>query len=371
MCADRGIPLLGTKGASVHVRAITGALARRGHDVHMLCARIGEGNPAPHVASVQHCDSPEHLDTALRTLMADHALDVVLERYSLESGTARRTSRVLAIPLVLEVNAPLVLEAARWRGLTDPERHLVAEREKFRSADAVIAVSSTLVEYVERQAPGALVRRVPNGAEIEPFARARAERVGVDRGDVVIGFAGSMKPWHGVDDLLDAFARLREMRLPAQLVLAGHGPKETALRERVAATVGLRGSVEFLGSVPHEDMPGVLARFDIGAAPYQQSPDFYFSPLKVVEYLASGLPVVYPRIGDLPELVAGAGIAYEPGDSDALSGALAALVQDSGLRARLSVAAVARAPELSWETTARTVEDLLARVAAAGTRTSS
>ena len=46
VCVDRGIPLLGTKGASVHVRAITTALAARGHQVHVCCARLGDGNRA-------------------------------------------------------------------------------------------------------------------------------------------------------------------------------------------------------------------------------------------------------------------------------------------------------------------------------------
>jgi glycosyltransferase involved in cell wall biosynthesis len=233
-----------------------------------------------------------------------------------------------------------------------------------------MAVSSALVEYVTRQAPGATVRHIPNGADVEAFARARDGRAPVDRTEVIIGFAGSMKPWHGVDHLIDAFAHLRETRSPARLVLAGHGPEEPALRDRVAGDPRLQPYVQFLGAVPHHEMPGILVGFDIGAAPYTASEDFYFSPLKVVEYLAAGLPVVYPRIGDLPDLVADAGIGYDPGNPDALRCALAELARDSDLRAAHASAAALRAPGLSWDATARRIEDLLQQLAASGTRTS-
>ncbi len=365
--ADRGIPVLGGKGASVHVREITGALAGLGHEVHLLSTRLGEGNPPPPVASIRFCESPALLESALDNLVATSAVDVVLERYSLESGTARRASARARIPLVLEVNAPLVLEAQRWRGLGDIDRHLATEAETFRSADAVIVVSSALAEYVRRRAPDVTVQRIPNGADVERIAAAEPAVLDVAVGSVVIGFTGSMKPWHGVLELLDAFEEISPRRPEAMLVLAGSGPEEVHVRERVSGSATLRRSVKVLGAVAHHEIPAILASFDIGVAPYLPTKDFYFSPLKIVEYLAAGLPVVFPQLGDLPELVGDAGFAYAPDTGGALADALEHAITSRSERKRLSLLAQRQATGFSWSKTAGAVEHVLSSTLARST----
>jgi glycosyltransferase involved in cell wall biosynthesis len=359
VCSDPGIPLLGTKGASAHVRQITTALTGRGHSVHLLCASIGAGNSPPAVATISPCETESDIDRALTALARAAKVDAVIERYSLESGAARRTSRRLGIPLVLEVNAPLVIEASRWRGLGDVSTHLESEREIFRTADAVVAVSAALVEYVATRAPTVPVQRIANGADVAAIAAARTMRPRTSRTNVVVGFIGSMKPWHGVHELLDAFERVSRRHPTASLVFVGQGPEESALRERAREDLQLRERVRFMGAVSHDEIPPLLATFDIGAAPYLPSDDFYFSPLKVIEYLAAGLPVVYPWLGDLPELVDDAGIAYESAQPGALAAALDLLIGDPQLRQRCSEAAIARAPAHSWHTTAEAVESVL------------
>ena len=105
-----------------------------------------------------------------------------------------------------------------------------------------------------------------------------------------------------------------------------------------------------------ENRKALLASFDVGVAPYPPSEDFYFSPLKVVEYLAAGLPVVHPRLGDLTEVVGDAGIAYDAEDSNGLAAALDRAVRDAELRRRCSAAARSRAQAFSWDATAAAVE---------------
>ena len=274
VCADRGIPLLGTKGAAVHLRAITTALSARGHDVHVLCARLGDGNPPPHIASIRECGTDRDLSDALCELHASDGLDAVLERYSLESGTARCTSTDLGIPLTLEVNAPLVLEAARWRGLTDVTGNLAREQQVFETADAVIVVSRALAHYVNTAAPHTPTHWIPNGADLDRLAAlTRPHRRGHPLSDVVVGFTGSMKRWHGLHELLDAFAIVHDLHLNSVLVLAGTGPEEHALQQRVNTDARLRDCVRFVGAVPHGDIPALLATFDIGVAPYLASED--------------------------------------------------------------------------------------------------
>src|SRR5262249_43762024 len=131
------------------------------------------------------------------------------------------------------------------------------------------------------------------------------------------------------------------------------------LRGRVSSDRRLRDCVRFAGSVPHDDIPALLATFDIGVAPYLPSEDFYFSPLKVVEYLAAGFPAVHPDPGDLCAMVADAGIAYDASNSIGLTAALDLMLRDSKLRRRCAAAARSRADVFSWATTAAAVESVL------------
>jgi glycosyltransferase involved in cell wall biosynthesis len=120
----------------------------------------------------------------------------------------------------------------------------------------------------------------------------------------------------------------------------------------------------FAGAVSHDEMPAALAAADIGVAPFdvERHPPlalgFYWSPLKVFEYMASGLPVVAPALPRLRDLVGDAveGRLYEPATSEALADALATLA-DPGRRAQLGAAARARAVrDYSWEAHCRALD---------------
>jgi glycosyltransferase involved in cell wall biosynthesis len=361
VCGDSGVPALGGKGASVHVRSVTGALARLGHRVAIACASVGQGNPAPAGVPVHELPAEAgHAGERIAELIAEHDAQAVLERYSLASGPARRAAGEAGVPHVLEVNAPLVREAARHRGLTDVPEAQQREREAFAGADAIGAVSQAVLAHVRRLAPdGPPARWIPNGVDVERFASAAPALPGMPADSVKIGFVGSMKPWHGVIELLHA-----TRDLDVQLVLAGHGPLLEELRR---AAAGER-DVHILGDMPHDRVPGLLRALDIGAAPYLPDEDFYFSPLKVLEYLAAGLPVVCPRVGDLPELVGNAGILYDAGDPAGLPRALARLAGDRELRAHAAAQARSRAARWSWARNASAYAQLARDAAAVAVR---
>lgn len=355
VCADPGIPVLGAKGASVHVRNIIDALVGRGHHVVLGCAALGAGNPAPGAAAVVELNEAD--DDQLFRLMRTHRVEAVIERYSLASGPARRASSRAGVPFVLEVNAPLVLEATRHRGLTDTARWLAWEREVFASADAIGVVSSALARYVSSVAPDATPRWVPNGVDVAMFEAAAPVDLALAGDAVTIGFVGSMKAWHGVVELVQAVADLGPSS-PAQLVVAGTGPQAGAIAALVAQN-GLGSRTCLLGEVAHAQIPSVLGSLDIGAAPYSTDDDFYFSPLKVLEYLAAGLPVVCPSAGDLPALVGDAGVLYPADERSALVDALRVLVDDPEGRGRAAASARARAAHLTWDSNAKAYEELV------------
>ena len=354
VCADRGISVRGHKGASVHVRAVTEALQRLGHSVTVAVRRVDGTNPPPAVSRIVQLDSDvDSARTQLRHLIALCGTPVVIERYSLESGAARQATVDLGVPLTLEVNAPLAQEATRYRGLDDPHA-FDREHRTLRSAERILVVSRPLLDYVRSVAPRVPARWIPNGVDTLAFTSAIPACLPVLGPGPLVGFAGSMKAWHGVDVLLDAFASARRRVPHLHLVLVGGGPEEPRLRNRALAP-DLAGSVTVTGHVIHHEVPALIKRFDVAVAPYLPQTDFYFHPLKVVEYLAAGVPVIYSDQGDLAELVGPAGLPHRPGCATELAERIVQATGDESLLAHLTGNTTGRAAGRDWRDVASEV----------------
>jgi glycosyltransferase involved in cell wall biosynthesis len=262
-------------------------------------------------------------------------------------------------PGLLEVNAPLVEEQARHRALLDIEAATEATARAFRAASVVLAVSLEVADYVRRcpGAPRAVV--LPNGVDperirpdVEPSRRGRP-------GSFTFGFVGTLKPWHGLHTLVQAFASVRRRHSNVRLLIVGDGPE----RERVASSAreaGCAHAVEFTGAVDPADVPALLTSMDAGVAPYPKLEHCYFSPLKLYEYMAAALPVVASDIGQVAEVIQHdvTGLLCPPGDARALANAFVRLMEDPNLRhtlGRNARAAVQR--EHTWSAvTARILE---------------
>ncbi len=357
VCADRGIPLLGNKGASVHVRSITSALSRLGHEVIVVVRAMGSGNQPPEVAEVVELPpDQEDAERRLGELMIGRRTDIVIERYSLDSGSARRAASLVGLPLLLEVNAPLVEEARRFRGLVDPAAD-GRELEVLAGADHIQVVSQALCEMVHTRVPQVPCTWIPNGVDLELFRHVGPAPLEGTENGLVVGFVGSMKPWHGVECLLEAFCLVRNTVSDAVLVLVGGGPLEEMVSTR-AVELGIGDAVVLPGAVPHQAVPGLVKSFDVAVAPYAPSGDFYFSPLKVLEYMAAGVPVVYSDLGDLATVVGDAGIGVPAGNPTALAGELVALLGDRQRRHVMGSVATTRAELFGWEATADRMAEL-------------
>jgi len=126
------------------------------------------------------------------------------------------------------------------------------------------------------------------------------------------------------------------------------------------SSCNLLDTAHFTGSVCHTYIPGLLASMDVAVAPYPKLADFYFSPLKVYEYMAAGRPVVVSNIGQLGKLINHGvnGLLVPAGDAGALAHALVRLRNEPLLRARLGEAA--RACILHEHTCERAVDRIFA-----------
>lgn len=355
VCADAGVPVFGQKGCSIHVQEMVRALSARGACVEVF-ATDTQGTPAPDLAriKVHAVPHPRRRDPRAReraAVLANRRMrlalerhgpfDLVYERHSLWSVEGMRFGRDHGIPRVLEVNAPLIDEQTEHRTLCDEATAVRTAKEAFDAAETIVAVSSGAARYVERFIGAtSKLHIVPNGVDPTRFHGTAAPRERNGDGAFTVGFVGSLKPWHGLPTLTEAFAVLRAEDPRTQLLIVGDGPERARL-EQWAAARDLGDAVRWTGAVAPDRIPALLASVDAAAAPYAARPDFYFSPLKVFEYMAAGLPVVASRIGQLEELITDGktGLLCTPDDPGDWAAQLQRLRDDGDLRARLGGAA--------------------------------
>lgn len=375
ICCDPGIPVFGTKGASVHIQEVVRELRSIGHEVALYAVRSGKHVPDDltdlelHLEAVADVEPAEREQAQARAaerivsrVIADGA-DLVYERYSLFSTALADITAATGVPGILEVNAPLIDEQRRHRSLVDASGAAQVLRRQVAAAWATVCVSDPVADWVRRRTADLFdtgagdiagrIHTVPNGVSVR---RIQPQPEDPDR--VVVTFVGTLKPWHGVADLITAAALARQSW---SLRIIGDGPEMDSLRAQ-AGRLGVEA--DFRGAVAPQDIPIHLAGSAIGVAPY---PDLgggeqqYFSPMKVLEYLAAGLAVVASDVGQIPQLLEDGsgrhGVLVAPSDPTALAAALDDLAACPGRRVRMGRSGRLLAEERhSWR---RTVDRIL------------
>jgi glycosyltransferase involved in cell wall biosynthesis len=369
---DQSVPA--AHGGSVHVTAVAEGLAELGHDVHVLVSPGNRGE-IPSGKAKWFALPPPLGNRRLRLLRAREVAsrarqfrpDVVIERYYNFGGEGMLAAKNVGALAVLEVNAPVVDHPGSLKGIVD--RALICEPMRrwrdwqCRHADVIVTPSAKIIPaYV----PASKILRTEWGADTERFRPGATGRIPFTRndGDVVAVFSGAFRAWHGAIHLVEAIRRLRARgRRDVRAVFVGDGPELPRVR---AAAAGLDG-ITLIGAVPHEDVPAILAAADIGVAPFDVAShpslahEFHWSPLKIFEYMASGLPVVAPRIARLADIVShgNEGLLYDAANPEALADALESLASPA-VRQPLGAAARAHAvSEFSWSSHCRRLEDAI------------
>ncbi|MGI8924115.1 MAG: glycosyltransferase family 4 protein [Fimbriimonadales bacterium] len=359
------------KGASVHVQEVIRAMLNQGASVNLLAANIGGERP-PELSSVAlhplptlpKGDAEERERLAIESngaisdlLRRNGPFDLVYERHSLWSYSAMEFAKEADVPGFLEVNAPLIAEQAQHRSLFDVGSANRVAASAFGAATQVFAVSEPVADYVRSFAPGAKVTVQPNGVDPSRFPSSTAPSHPSPQ--FTVGFLGTLKPWHGLDVLIDAFGLLHKRRPKSRLLVVGDGP-ERGRSAQVIKDKGLLDDVVFVGACLPADVPGCLASMDVAVASNLDCPGFYFSPLKVYEYMAAGLPVVVSAVGELRELIVDGenGFLYPAGDAEALAAILEKLYSEPETRTRVGAAGRRTVQEgHTWESIVRRILD--------------
>jgi glycosyltransferase involved in cell wall biosynthesis len=368
-------------GQAVHIEEMVASMRKLGHEVRVVAPAVGdEGRMGGEVSWVQRLRSIlpnavyELMELAytwvayrrLRAAAAEFKPDIIYERYNLYLLAGLMLKKKLGIPLLLEVNAPLVQErSAHSGGLSLKRLARWAEGTAWRGANYVLPVTQVLGEHVRAYGvPAERIAVIPNGINEEHFAAAPApEQAKAERGlsgKLVLGFTGFVREWHGVDRVIRWMASL-SAPANAHLLVVGDGPVRVAL-ESLARELEISDRVTFTGVIHREQVPAWVASFDIALQPAVVA---YASPLKLMEYLGMGKAVLAPRTPNLCEVLDDGDNAFlfDETQSDGLELALAQLCNDTALRQRLALGARASivSRELTWDGNARRVLALAGR----------
>ncbi len=197
-------------------------------------------------------------------------------------------------------------------------------------ADRVVAVSDGVGAVLSSALGSVRVAVIGNGVDVERFGSA-----GARHDPPRILYAGVVTPRKGLLDLFAASETLRGDGIPHEVIVAGGTPDEGP--EAEAAVNAAAGEVvRFVGPQQREDMAALYREADLFCLPSW----WEAMPLSLLEAMASGLPVVATRVGEIPRIVESgvSGLLVPPRDPDALAEALRSLLQDPDLRAAMGVA---------------------------------
>jgi glycosyltransferase involved in cell wall biosynthesis len=352
---------------SVHAHAVQivkmcEAFGKQGHEVGLFAVR-GDDEPAStfsryevsgvfdiltHPRRLKHLKKPRFLAWLMRQPSLRHA-DAYFGRDIASLSAAARFGK----PVIYEAHAIPRINSVRWRLLS----RLFA-RENFSH---LVCVTSTLAELHRQQFP-ALAHKpilvVPNGAADIPAGPALGHWPGRE-GATQVGFVGRPFPGKGIETMVAAARDCPE--LDFHIVGADRG-------DLTWIDGKLPQNLHFHGYQPHGRLGTYFSRFDMAVAPYGAKvmnssgveSASITCPLKLLEYMAAGLPTVVSALPGLSDIVKedgeGVTILVPPGDQAAFSQAVMRLAGDAELRRKMGTAARARYLERhTIEARARTV----------------
>ena len=368
-------------GQYVHIEEMIHALRQQGHEVVIVAPPSAEtesfGSDAGAVALLKRWLPKWFYElmelgyslVAYRRLakaVRQHRPDCLYERYNLFLPAGVWLARKHKLPLLLEINAPILEERSRYDGLALKRLARWSQAYAWRNADVALPVTRVLGDIVASYGvPEERIVVIPNGINGERFGAApdvgAAKRaLGLD-GKLVLGFTGFVRDWHGLDKVIDLIA-VDPPAAQRHLLVVGDGPARAAL-EKQARELGIADRVTFTGIVGRDDVARHVAAFDIALQPAVVA---YASPLKLFEYLALGKAIVGPAQPNIEEILTQDqnAVLFDPDSTASLAAAVERLCADPVLRDKVAAGARATIVEqkLTWHENALRVVDLFGKL---------
>jgi len=279
------------------------------------------------------------MERMLRTAVHEYRPDLIYERVAYLQNSGVRAAKAASITHIAEVNAPYPDERKYFSG----DSYLIGTaadnlRQILIETNGITTVSTALANHLAGIAEEAAAKTLvlPNCVNPEEVIHS-GERPGNLRSElqlgsaVVLGFVGSIFPYHGVDLLIEAFASLPKAPR-TKLLIVGDGASLPELRA-LAKRLGVLGDVIFTESVPHRDVYLYIELMDICC---MAKSNWYGSPVKIFEYGLLKKPIIAPDTAPVREVMdKTTGVIVKP-DIESISDAMRMLISDESLRKQLA-----------------------------------
>lgn len=275
------------------------------------------------------------------------------------------------LPLVLEVNAPLTYEYQRFFQGSNylywnyPFLASIFEKKIWQNADAIICVSNQLKDFLVRAGVAPTkISVIPNGVDLDKFSltvKGDSVRKKYNLGNkIVVGFIGSLKTWHGIDNLIKSLNIAVSKNDRIHCLIVGNLDDYSDMHN-IINREGLSNYIALAGNIQYGLIPEYLAAMDIATAPYPDIENFYFSPIKIFEYMAMSKPVVASRIGQIEEIIAHGhnGYLVRPGNIQELAQGILELAGNPEFCKQLGKNARRTVEEnYTWEKNAQAIKNI-------------
>jgi glycosyltransferase involved in cell wall biosynthesis len=300
-------------GQFVHVQELTNAFIEQGHDLIFVAPQMNEQSEFGHdggFVSKLKATFPAWIYELLELTYSLWVFvklvkaikifkpELIYERYNLYQPAGIWAAKLFNIPIILEVNAPLVEERSRYSGLSLRRLAKQVENYTWKGATHCLPVTNVLADHL-RQAgvSNENITVIHNGVRQAFIDEMLATPIDQNKNEIVIGFTGFIHPWHGMDKAIEAIAQHKE--LPLKLMCIGDGKILPELKKQ-AQELGVADKVEFIGLVTRDKVLTYVKQFDIALQPDVTA---YASPLKMFEYMAVGSLIVAPDCPNIREIL--------------------------------------------------------------------
>jgi glycosyltransferase involved in cell wall biosynthesis len=229
----------------------------------------------------------------------------------------------------------------------------ISLRTTIKNADFVIALSEDMKRAVQH-IYNREIAIVPNGIELEEYIdKLQMQRK--EHTEQRILFVGRLSPEKGVQYLLQAMQVIHGKIPDAKLAIVGYGVEGRGLEE-LAASLGIRECVDFVGKVPHERIPDYMQQADVFVLPSLSEG----LPVVILEAMASGLPIIATRVGGLPDIIEEGvnGYLVEAKNPDAIAEKLLILIKSDNGCTKISINNKKKAQMFAWDSIAEKLEKI-------------
>ena len=303
-----------------------------------------------------------YLVKELRILVKDSP-DIIISRLDAYMFSAIIVSKLKKIPIIIELDSPVVYEFSTFQSHFKKNLGLLKLLEilNLKYSNKIFTVTHELKNFfVDEGISPDKIHVISNGANIERFNPKIDKKRVIQKYNLqdtlVVGFVGTFHYWHGIENLMALLTKILSLSDNIRFLMVGSGgPMKEQLRKFIESH-HLEARAILTSYIAHEEIPEYIASMDIVLAPYPNLDFFYYSPIKIYEYMACGKPVVTTRIGQISRLIKDGfnGCLCEPDNIDDIVQKISFLINDSKLRERIgSEARKTIVSEHSWKNKAQ------------------